>query len=216
MDFAADAVLLDLDGTLVDSTPAIVRSWLRWAEEFGVDPARLADSHGRPTAEIVASVLPPSRVGEALARIDYLEVTDVTGVRALPGAVELMSALPEGSWAIVTSCGYDLAMARMDAAGLPPAPVLVTADDVTYGKPAPEPYLTGAALVGAPPANCLVVEDAPSGVAAARAAGMRVVGVATTHPADALAADIVVDSPARLRIAGSEPLVVTATAAGAE
>jgi mannitol-1-/sugar-/sorbitol-6-phosphatase len=216
MEFAADAVLLDLDGTLVDSTEAVVRCWLRWAEEFGVDPMRLNGSHGRPTAEIVASVLPALRVPEALARIDHLELTDVAGVRALPGAVELITALPAGSWAIVTSCGHDLAMARMGAAGLPPVPVLVTADDVTNGKPAPEPYLTGAARLGADPARGLVVEDAPSGVAAARAAGMRVVGVATTHRPEALAADIVVDSPARLEVAGGAPLVIAAGSADAE
>jgi mannitol-1-/sugar-/sorbitol-6-phosphatase len=209
VELTADALLLDLDGTLIDSTPAIVRCWLTWAGEYGVDPQQLRSAHGRPTAEIVASLLPATDVPAAVARLDGMELEDVEGVRALPGAVELLEALPPGRWAVVTSCGAALAAARMGAAGLPHVPVLVTVDDVSRGKPDPEPYLSGAARQ---PDRCVVLEDAPSGIAAARAAGMRVIAVTTTHAEDELDADLFVATPARLRIDGNGPLVVSALA----
>jgi sugar-phosphatase len=212
VELTADALLLDLDGTLIDSTPAIVRSWLTWAGEYGVDPQLLHSAHGRPTAEIVASLLPAADVPAAVTRLDGMELEDVEGVRALPGTVELLEALPPGRWAVVTSCGAALAAARMGAAGLPHVPVLVTVDDVSRGKPDPEPYLAGAARLGFEPDQCVVLEDAPSGIAAARAAGMRVVAVTTTHAEDELDADLIVATPAGLRVDGNGPLVVSALA----
>lgn len=208
MELVGDAVLLDLDGTLIDSAPAIARSWLNWAGTYGVDPARLAEAHGRPTAEIVRSLVPPDRFREALTYIDELEVADVSDIRPLPGALDLLAALPDDRWAIVTSCGSALAAARMTAAGIPDPPVLVTADDITSGKPDPEPYLTAAGKLGVEPARCIVVEDARSGIASARAAGMAVVGVATTHPGEPLDVDLLVDTPATLAVRGSGPVAV--------
>jgi mannitol-1-/sugar-/sorbitol-6-phosphatase len=208
VELTAEAILLDLDGTLIDSTPAIVRSWLTWAGEYQVDPQHLRGAHGRPTAEIVASLVPASDVEAAVARLDRMELEDVTDIRALPGAIELMEALPPGRWAVVTSCGAALAAARMAAAGLPTVSHLVTVDDVSRGKPDPEPYLAGAAKLGFRPDQCVVLEDAPSGIAAARAAGMQVVAVTTTHPAAELDADLVAGTPADLQIDSAGPLNV--------
>ena len=189
---AFEAVLLDLDGTLVDSTPAVQRSWARWAAEEDVDPDRLRGFHGVPSAAIVAAVVGPDRTASASARIDAIELADTEGIVPLPGAVELLAALPAGRAAIATSCALDLARVRIAAAGLEAPAVLVTADMVEHGKPAPDPYLLAAERLGVDPARCLVVEDAPNGLRAARAAGCTTLAVVTTTPRDELDADLVV------------------------
>jgi mannitol-1-/sugar-/sorbitol-6-phosphatase len=201
-DFSVDALLLDLDSTLVDSMPSLVRSWSRWADEHSLAPAqvRTAIGHGLTAAAIVARLLPPEHRPAALARIDELETSDLDGVTALPGAHALLSSLPADRWGIVTSGNQMVARARLQAAGLPDPAVLVTADDVRRGKPDPEPYLLGARRVGADPARCLVVEDAPAGLAAARSAGMRSIGVTTTHTAADLDAHVVVEGLQNLRV----------------
>lgn len=190
-----DAVLFDMDGTLVDSTAAVVRSWLRLAEENGiaVQDLQAAAGHGRPARDIVAdlfppALFPPARRVAALARITELEVTDVDGVVALPGAEQVLAACGPLA-AIVTSCGAGLAVARQQAAGIRVPAVVVTADDVSRGKPDPEPFLLAARTLGVDPARCLVVEDAPAGLRAGRAAGMTTLAVTTTHEATELAAD---------------------------
>ncbi|GAA2810169.1 HAD-IA family hydrolase [Streptomyces showdoensis] len=196
----AEALLFDNDGTLVSSMESVARCWIRWAGEYGLtaeDFARVP-LHGRPAAEIVADLLPAERVAEALARIEDLELADVEngaggdgGVALLPGAAELLAALPAGRWAVVTSATRRLGEARLRAAGIE-APLLIAADDITRGKPDPEPFLLAAAKLGVDPARCVVFEDAPAGLEAGRAAGMRTVALATTHAREQLAADVVV------------------------
>jgi sugar-phosphatase len=180
-------VIFDLDGVLVDSTAVVERAWKRWAGEHGIafEAAMLPRLHGRPGREVVrefASHLDPD--AEA-ARLDCYETSDPAGVALMPGALECI-ALAGEQWAIVTSGGYELATGRMAATGIPRPPVLVTASDITQGKPHPEPYLKAAAQLGVDPAACVVVEDAPAGIEAARAAGMRVLAVATTHDREVL------------------------------
>jgi sugar-phosphatase len=206
MDISVDALLFDMDGTLVDSTPAVERCWRTWIGEYGVPAERFASIrlHGRPAADIIADLLPPERLAgdgaeQALRRIEELEVADTEGTTALPGARALLAVLPVDRWAVVTSATARLAKVRLAAGAIEP-PVLVSADDITRGKPDPEPFLLGAALLGVEPARCLVLEDAPAGVAAARAAGMRCVAVSTTHPREVLDADVVVDSLESLRV----------------
>ena len=193
-----DAVLFDMDGTLIDSTPSVVRAWTTWAKEFGVDPHVLQGNHGVPAVQIIAAVLPPDMVAEALARIVELEVADVDGILTLPGAEHALEVLADRS-AIVTSCTRVLAHARIAASGLVAPAEVVTVDDVTRGKPDPAPYLLGAQRMGADPARCLVVEDAPSGLASGKAAGCATLAVTTTTPAHELAADAVVVSLADVR-----------------
>jgi mannitol-1-/sugar-/sorbitol-6-phosphatase len=185
-----DAVLFDMDGTLVDSTASVVRSWLRFAEENGISTADLqaAAGHGRPARDIVADLFPPQRRDEALLRITRLEIDDVDGVVALPGAETALQVCGVLS-AIVTSCSADLAVARQQAAGIPVPRVVVTADDVTRGKPHPEPFLRAAEILRVDPDRCLVVEDAPAGLRAGRAAGMTTLAVTTTHEPAELSAD---------------------------
>ena len=189
------AVLFDMDGTLIDSIPTVVRSWLRWAQEEDVDPRRLAGFHGVPARGIAERLLPPERVDAAVARIEAIEVADVEGITVLPGALDALAALgADHRSAIATSCTAPLAAARIAATGLPAPEVVVTASDVTRGKPHPEPFLLAAARLGVDPAECLVVEDAPGGLEAARAAGCSTLAVATTTaPAD-LIADAVVEN----------------------
>ncbi|MFI7009641.1 HAD-IA family hydrolase [Streptomyces sp. NPDC050145] len=196
MKITADALLFDNDGTLILSVESAYRCWIRWAQEYGITADDFAglSLHGRTTAEIVADLLPAERVSEAVARIGRLEVEDVAAgdTRAVPGALELLAALPAGRWAVVTSAARELAEARLAAVGIT-APLLIAAEDVTRGKPDPEPFLLAAERLGADPARCVVLEDAPAGLAAARAAGMRTVALTTTHPAGDLSADLVVE-----------------------
>ena len=198
-----DAVLFDLDGTLIDSTAVVRRSWLAWAQELGVDPERLLGWHGVPAAQIVAALLPLDRVAAAVARINAIELADVEGIEVLPGAANALAALPAGRCAIVTSCTRDLALARIAATALPAVPV-VTADDVRTGKPDPAPYLLGASRLGVDPQRCLVVEDAPSGLVSARAAGAASLAVTTTTPVGELVADAVVGTLADVRFAADD------------
>ncbi|MEW1718859.1 HAD family hydrolase [Streptomyces sp. NPDC093109] len=202
MTIHAEALLFDNDGTLVSSLASVTRCWTRWAREYGVtaeDFARVG-LHGRPAAEIAADLLPAAEVAAAVARIEQLEVDDVPGgVELLPGTAELLAALPAERWAVVTSAGRRLADARLAEAGIRPK-TLVTADDITRGKPDPEPYLLGAARLGVDPARCVVFEDAPAGLASARAAGMKTVALTTTHERAELLADLVVPDLSALSV----------------
>lgn len=193
MKITADALLFDNDGTLVSSMESVVRCWTRWAEEYGVtEEFARVELHGRPAADIIGDLLPADRVAEARRRIDELEVEDVPGgVRLLPGTLDLLAGLDQERWAVVTSAGRALAEARLAEAGIRPG-LLITADDITRGKPDPEPFLLAAGKLGADPARCVVFEDAPAGLAAARAAGMRTVALTTTTSREELDADIVV------------------------
>lgn len=188
------AVLFDMDGTLIDSHPAVERSWLRWAREFQVPMASFAGMHGRPAVDVVARFVPPARRAEAFARIESLEVEDTAGIDVLPGVVRALSAVPAARQAIVTSCTAPLAAARIAATGLAAPAVLVTADQTEAGKPDPAPFLLAASRLGVEARTCLVVEDAPAGLAAARAAGATTLAVATTHRPEELDADGVVRS----------------------
>ena len=188
-----DALLFDLDGTLVDSSAALVRSWTQWAIEQGVSREAFAGvaTYGRTSAELIADLLPAGRVAAGLQRIEEIEQASGASVVALPGARELTGLLPQGRWAVVTSCTRALAEARLASAGLR-APLLVAADDVRRGKPDPEAFLLAAERLGAEPRRCVVFEDAPSGLTAAQAARMRTVALVTTYRRDELQADAVI------------------------
>lgn len=171
----AAGLLFDMDGTLVDSTAVVERTWRSFAGRHGLDLARiLAVSHGRRTEETVAEFAPAGVDVEAeTRRLVAQEVSDTDGIVAVSGAAQLLASLPTGSWALVTSAGRALAEARMAAAGLPVPPVLVSADDVTAGKPSPEGYLTAADRLGVASEQTVVFEDAEAGLLAAVASGAR-------------------------------------------
>lgn len=176
------AVLFDMDGVLVDSTPAVVRVWTLWARKHGLPPEEVVrQAHGRPSLATIRELLPNSPYHEAENRdVERLEIEDIADVVALPGARRLLQDIPQSRWAVVTSATRALAEVRLSAAGLPTPQHLVTASDLQRGKPFPDPYLRGAALLQIPPADCLVVEDAATGVRSAKTAGARVLGVTTT------------------------------------
>jgi HAD superfamily hydrolase (TIGR01509 family) len=177
-----EAVLLDMDGTLVDSDAAVERAWTTWAAEYGVDPgAVLAIAHGSPADVTIRALFPQlteAEVERAAARDLELQYEDVSDLIPTPGALELVARLDSRGlpWAVVTSADLRLAKVRLDAVGIHP-PVLVTDEDVVHGKPAPDPYLLGAARLNTAPARCLVVEDALPGVQSGRAAGCPVATV---------------------------------------
>ncbi|HEV2421375.1 MAG TPA: HAD family hydrolase [Candidatus Acidoferrales bacterium] len=176
-------ILFDMDGVLLDSTPAVARVWHRWAIEHGFDPEEVVRAaHGRPSVTTIREYLPDSDYVSENREVERREIADLDGVVPLPGAVELLQALPRDRWVIVTSCTRPLAEVRVRAGGLPWPKVLVTSDDVKNGKPAPDPYLRAAELLGLAPTNCLVIEDAPAGVQAGKAAGCRVIAFSTTMP----------------------------------
>jgi len=177
------ALLFDMDGVLIDSTPAVARVWARFALRHGFDAAEVVHrAHGRPSIMTVREYLPH---GDHLAEnkeIERGEIADLEGIVPLPGTRELLTALPPGRWTIVTSCSRRLAEVRLQTSGLPRPEVFVTSSDITNGKPAPDPYLKGAALLGFAAQDCVVVEDAPAGVRSGKAAGARVIGLCTTMP----------------------------------
>lgn len=184
------ALLFDLDGVLVDSTPAVARVWAGWAAEYGFEPEdTVRRAHGRPSLATIRELLPRADHETLNREVERREIADTGGIVPLPGAAALLRVLEPGQWAIVTSCTRALAEVRIRAAGLPLPRHLVTASDITHGKPHPEPYRKGAASLGLAPADCVVVEDAPAGVRAGKASGARVLALRTTAPeADLLAA----------------------------
>ncbi|HEV7993379.1 MAG TPA: HAD-IA family hydrolase [Gemmatimonadaceae bacterium] len=198
----ANAMLFDLDGVLADSTPSVNRAWSAWAVRVGLDPADvLPKVHGRRAVDTIRALRPELDPESELALLVADETTDNADVVEIPGARALVSMLPPDAWAIVTSGLRAVATARLLAAGIPLPRVMITAESIVRGKPDPECYLAGAAELGVPPDRCVVVEDAPAGAAAARAAGMRLVGLTTTHAASALQpADIVVPDLAHLGV----------------
>ena len=200
--FSCSAILFDLDGVLVDSTRAVDREWREWARRKGVDGnAVMAIAHGVRTIEVIRRVAPHLDADAEAWEIENEEANDQQGVHVMPGAVALERSIPEGRWGVVTSGTRLLASARLRFCGLPVPPVLVTAEDVSHGKPHPEPYLKGAEKLGFEPADCLVVEDAPAGIQSARAGGFKVVGITSTYAADALAdADAVIGRLEQIQI----------------
>jgi sugar-phosphatase len=182
-----DALLFDLDGVLIDSSVCITRHWRRWAEQHGLDLATIMDmAHGMRTIETMRLVAPHLDLEAEAARFTAAEVVETDGVVAIEGASELLSGLPAEAWAVVTSAALELAQSRMRRAALPLPRLFVTSDDVNQGKPAPEPYLLAAERMGVVPARCVAFEDSPAGIAAAQAAGMRVIALTTTHSRDDL------------------------------
>lgn len=174
-------VLFDLDGVLIDSTPAVTRVWRRWALEHGLDPKQvIAHVHGRPSLATIQKYLPDADHAAENREIERREMQDSDGIIPLPGARELLLQLPAKRWTIATSCTRPLAEVRLRAAGLPVPERIVTSTDVARGKPNPEPFLKAAAKLGFAPCECVVVEDVPAGIRAGREAGARVVAFRTT------------------------------------
>jgi sugar-phosphatase len=187
------ALLLDMDGVLVDSTPAVARVWNRWALKHNMDPDYVVQfAHGRPSLISIQELLPhadPAVHLEENRWMECAEIEDIADVVALPGAKELLATVPPAQVAVVTSATRPLAEVRLRAAGIwQQISHLVTADDILHGKPDPEPYLKGAAAVHRAPQDCVVVEDAPSGARSGKTAGARVLAVRTTTPDEALLA----------------------------
>jgi len=175
------AILFDLDGVLIDSTPAVARVWSQWAISHGFNPQEVvAHAHGRPSISTIRDYLPDADSEAENRLVESGEIADLDGVVPLPGALELLASLPENRWTIVTSCTRALAEVRIQAAGLPVPKKIVTATDIVHGKPHPEPYLKGASILGFPASGCVVIEDAPAGIRSGKAAGAKVIAFQTT------------------------------------
>jgi mannitol-1-/sugar-/sorbitol-6-phosphatase len=180
-------ILFDLDGILISSLGSVERSWGTWARMRGIDPeTALRGAHGRRAIDTLARLRPDLDSAAELKVIEDLEVADKKGLAVLPGVPELLRALPAERWTVVTSSTERLARVRLAAAGVPVPARLVTANQVTRGKPHPEPFLAGAALLGVRPEACVVFEDSSSGAQAGRAAGCTVIATTHSHPAETL------------------------------
>jgi mannitol-1-/sugar-/sorbitol-6-phosphatase len=206
-------VLFDLDGVLIDSTPAVARVWKKWAVRHGLDPEEVVKrAHGRPSITTIRELLPQVDADNENRIVERAEIEDVDGVVPLPGAEELLRTLLPDRWTIVTSCTRPLAEGRLRAAGLKIPDKMVTCSDVQNGKPHPEPYLKGAAALGTTTTDCVVVEDAPAGIRSGKAAGARVIAVRTTAPEQELrgaGADWIVRSCREIRVGeGTAELVI--------
>ena len=200
--FRCSAILFDLDGVLVDSTHSVTRQWRIWANENNLDSAKLLEiAHGRRTIEVVQLLTPHLATADEVAKIEQREAADTEGVRVMPGAAELVASIPNGRWGVVTSGTRHLATSRLGLANIPIPVVLISADDVVEGKPNPEPYLKGAQRLGVDPSECVVIEDAPAGILAAHAGGMKVIALASTYPvADLREAEAVVQSLTQIHV----------------
>jgi sugar-phosphatase len=199
---SCQAILFDMDGVLIDSTPAVARVWHRWALEHGFDPETVVRvAHGRPSRITIGELLPNTDIDAEDRKVERREMEDLEGVVLLPGARPLLNSLPPESWTIVTSSTRPLAEVRLRTAGLPIPKKMITSSDVKAGKPHPEPYQKAASILGFSTSDCIVVEDAPAGVRAGKAAGARVIGFPTTiavHDLQAAGADWVVDNCAAI------------------
>src|SRR6267154_5162917 len=185
IEFRCSAILFDLDGVLIDSTRSVDRQWRAWAREQKIDEQKvMAIAHGVRTIEVIRAVAPHLDAEAEVRRLESREAEDQEDVAVMPGAAELVNAIPDGRWCVVTSGTRYLASARLRFGCLPVPKILVTADDVANGKPHPEPYLKGAELLGMKPGDCLVVEDAPAGIRSAHAGGMKVIALSSTYPAE--------------------------------
>lgn len=193
--FRCKAILFDLDGVLVNSAELVERTWRVWAGRHQLDAEKvIAVAHGRRTIETVRLVAPQLSPEVEVAALESGEAITSDGVYEIPGARELLEMLPYERWAVVTSGIRAIAEFRIRHIGLPMPSVMICADDISRGKPDPEGYLTAAMRLGQPPRDCIVIEDAPAGIEAAHNAGMRVIAIASTYPADRLSAgDLVVE-----------------------
>jgi len=213
MIFHCAAILFDLDGVLVDSTRSVERQWRIWARELGLDEEKAVTvAHGVRAIETIREVAPHLDAEAEVRKLEGREAADYDGVTVMPGAADLIRAIPDGRWCVVTSGTRRLAVSRLRLAGIRPPMVMITADDVSNGKPHPEPYLKGANLLGVNPVECLVIEDAPAGIKAAHAGGMKVIALTSTYPASALSeADVVVQRLQQVQVAldGDQMLAVS-------
>ena len=217
------AILFDMDGVLVDSTPAVARVWSWWARRHGFDPIQTVhEAHGRPSIATIRELLPDADHEAENREVERREILDVEGVIPLAGVHKLLTSLPADRWTIVTSCTKPLADVRLRVAGIAPPPQFITARDITVGKPDPEPYLKGAALLGFAAQDCIVVEDAAAGVSSGKAAGARVLAVQSTETNERLielGADWIIKDCSSLAVNGateSGDLILEATLAGAQ
>ena len=205
-----------MDGVLISSLGSVERCWTRWAEMRGVDPAyALSIIHGRRSIESVAQLRPDLDAEAENSIIEKMEIDDTEGVRSLPGVLDLLAALPVEAWTVVTSATDALARVRLGAAGIPAPGRIITAENVAKGKPDPAPYLAGAALLGYPPEECIVIEDASPGVNSGRAAGCTVVATTFSHSIESLdAANYVIPDLTAVRVtrlSGGEVIELTFT-----
>ena len=202
LSFRCQAILFDLDGVLVDSAECVERTWRNWASRHRLDPEQvIAFAHGRRTIETVRLVAPGLNVAAEVAELEASEAMKTDGIYEIEAARDLLERLPVERWAIVTSGTRAVAEFRLKHTHLPVPSVMICADEIARGKPDPEGYLVAAARLNETPADCIVIEDAPSGIAAARAAGMRVVAIASTFPPERLAeADAVVKDLSDLNV----------------
>jgi sugar-phosphatase len=200
--FRCSAILFDLDGVLVDSTGSVDLHWRVWARERGIDEEKvIAIAHGVRAIEVIRIVAPHLDADAELRDLEKEEANDHHKLAAMPGAIELVRSIPENLWCVVTSGTRHLATERLRMVGVPVPKAMITADDVVNGKPYPEPYLKGAKALGFEPQECLVIEDAPAGIRAAHAAGMKVIGFASTYePVQLAEADAVIRNFSQLSI----------------
>ena len=202
------ALLFDMDGVLIDSTPAVIRVWRGWALAHGLNPEKVvARAHGRPSLTTVREFLPDADYEAENRIVERREMEDLEGVVALPGAHELLERLPKDRWTIVTSATWPLAQVRLRAAGVSIPEKIVTSNDIKNGKPHPDPYLKAAAVLGFSAADCVVVEDVPAGIRAGKAAGARVIAFRTTcEEADlrAAGADWALKDCSEISVSGGE------------
>ncbi|KAI8388035.1 2-deoxyglucose-6-phosphate phosphatase [Radiomyces spectabilis] len=185
--FRCKAFVFDLDGTLIDTTPLVIKHWRDFANEHDLDPEKILESsHGRRTIETIARWVPELATPEVVAEMERKVADQTEGVSILPGVRNLLDKIPQNRIAVCTAGTEYMATTRLKQCEITLPKVMATGDRVTHGKPHPESYLLAAHELGYAPEDCLVFEDAPAGVKSGRAAGMQVIACTTTHSAEEL------------------------------
>jgi sugar-phosphatase len=212
IELKARALLFDLDGVLVNSIESVERAWRSWARRHDMNAATVIDAaHGRRAVDTLGVIAPQLDVATELRALTDDEASDASGLYPIAGVAALLHALPRRRWAVVTSGVRRVALFRLKTGGIPIPDVLISAEDVEHGKPNPEGYLRAAELLGVAPEHCVVVEDAPAGIQAAVAAGMRAIGVLGTYPREALSeAAAIVDSFGSVNVSVSADAITLA------
>lgn len=200
--FHCKAILFDLDGTLIDSAARIRRLWQTWGERRGIEPESIFQvMHGRRAGEIIQMFTPHLNVDNEVQDVESDEVSDMHDVQAYEGALEILNSLSKEQWAIVTSGSRQVTEARLRHVKLPIPSVFITSENVKVGKPAPDGYLLAAQQLHVPPMECVIIEDAPAGVKAGKAAGMHVIAIVSTHTRGELQeADMILQQLADLKL----------------